>query len=82
VTLSTGEQITVRDLPITLRGGSGPLSHRETASQELVNIHDNEVRLIKRALDESAGNRTLAAKKLGISRRTLHRRLKELQLPG
>jgi transcriptional regulator of acetoin/glycerol metabolism len=33
------------------------------------------------ALDESGGNRTEAAKKLGISRRTLHRRLKELQLP-
>ena len=82
VTLSTGEQITVRDLPITLRGGSGPLTHRETAGQDLVNIHDNEVRLIMRALDESAGNRTVAAKKLGISRRTLHRRLKELQLPG
>jgi DNA-binding NtrC family response regulator len=46
----------------------------------LVNIRENEVRLIMRALDESAGNRTEAAKKLGISRRTLHRRLKELQL--
>jgi len=34
-----------------------------------------------RALDESGGNRTEAAKKLGISRRTLHRRLKELHLP-
>jgi two-component system, NtrC family, response regulator AtoC len=33
-----------------------------------------------RALDESGGNRTEAAKKLGISRRTLHRRLKELRL--
>jgi DNA-binding NtrC family response regulator len=46
-----------------------------------VNIHQNEVRLIIRALEETGGNRTEAAKKLGISRRTLHRRLKELQLP-
>jgi two-component system, NtrC family, response regulator AtoC len=37
--------------------------------------------LITRALEDSGGNRTEAAKKLGISRRTLHRRLKELQLP-
>jgi DNA-binding NtrC family response regulator len=80
VTLSTGEQIALRDLPLTVRGGSGPLSHRDHPGEDLVNIRENEVRLIVRALDESAGNRTEAAKKLGISRRTLHRRLKELQL--
>lgn len=33
-----------------------------------------------RALNETGGNRTEAAKKLGISRRTLHRRLKELNI--
>jgi transcriptional regulator of acetoin/glycerol metabolism len=31
--------------------------------------------MIRKALAESAENRTLAAKKLGISRRTLHRHL-------
>ncbi len=81
VTLASGNQITVRDLPVTVRGASGSLALREGGTQDLVNIHDNEVRLIMRALDESGGNRTEAAKKLGISRRTLHRRLKELQLP-
>jgi len=81
VTLATGNQITVRDLPLTVRGASAGLASREGANQDLVNIHDNEIRLIMRALDESGGNRTEAAKKLGISRRTLHRRLKELQLP-
>jgi two-component system, NtrC family, response regulator AtoC len=81
VTLATGNQITVRDLPLTVRGASGALVPREGGNQDVVNIHDNEIRLITRALDESGGNRTEAAKKLGISRRTLHRRLKELQLP-
>jgi two-component system, NtrC family, response regulator AtoC len=38
------------------------------------------MRLILRALEETRGNRTEAAKKLGISRRTLHRRLRELNL--
>jgi two-component system response regulator AtoC len=80
VTLATGNQITVRDLPLTVRGASEALAPREGGNQDLVNIHDNEIRLITRALDESGGNRTVAAKKLGISRRTLHRRLKELQL--
>jgi len=81
VTLATGKQITIRDLPLTIRGASAGLAPREGGSPDLVNIHDNETRLIMRALDESGGNRTEAAKKLGISRRTLHRRLKELHLP-
>ena len=81
VTLATGNQITVRDLPLTVRGASGGLFPRDIGNQDLVNIRDNEIRLIMRALEESGGNRTEAAKKLGISRRTLHRRLKELQLP-
>jgi len=81
VTLATGNQITVRDLPMTVRGGSALSLARESGDQDLVNIHDNEIRLIKRALDETGGNRSEAAKKLGISRRTLHRRLKELHLP-
>ncbi len=81
VTLATGNQITIRDLPRTVRGASGALAPLEGGNQDLVNIHANEIRLITRALDESGGNRTEAAKKLGISRRTLHRRLKELQLP-
>src|ERR1700736_3172994 len=81
VTLATGDQISVKDLPLPVRGASGGLAPRDTGTQDRVNIHDNEVRLIMQALDESGGNRTEAAKKLGISRRTLHRRLKELQLP-
>jgi DNA-binding NtrC family response regulator len=80
VTLSTGTQISVRDLPLTVRGGTDlPISKDRSVSDQM-NLHDNETRLIMRALDESGGNRTEAAKKLGISRRTLHRRLKELRL--
>jgi two-component system response regulator AtoC len=80
-TLSTGQQIAARDLPLTVRGRAEMLLPREAAPQDQVNLHENERRLIMRALDECSGNRTEAAKKLGISRRTLHRRLRELQLP-
>ena len=38
--------------------------------------HDAKKELIQRTLKECGGNKTLAAKKLGISRPTLHRRLK------
>jgi DNA-binding NtrC family response regulator len=80
VTLAIGPQITLQDLPLTISEArfSGSTGLDEKAGQ--MNLHSNEMRLILRALEETRGNRTEAAKKLGISRRTLHRRLKELNL--
>jgi two-component system, NtrC family, response regulator AtoC len=80
VTLAIGPQVTLPDLPLTISEArfSGSASLDEKAGQ--MNLHNNEMRLILRALEETRGNRTEAAKKLGISRRTLHRRLKELNL--
>jgi transcriptional regulator of acetoin/glycerol metabolism len=43
-------------------------------------MKDAEKQLMIHALQETGGNRTLAAKQLGISRRTLHRRLHEFGL--
>lgn len=42
------------------------------------NLDDSEKELILRALDKCGNNRTAAAKALGISRRTLYRKLEEL----
>jgi DNA-binding NtrC family response regulator len=80
VTLATGNQITLQDLPLTVAQAQfgSPAHLGENVGQ--MNLHNNEMRLIMRALEETRGNRTEAAKKLGISRRTLHRRLKELNL--
>jgi two-component system response regulator AtoC len=80
VTLATGNQITLQDLPLTVTQAQfgSPANLGENVGQ--MNLHNNEMRLIMRALEETRGNRTEAAKKLGISRRTLHRRLKELNL--
>ena len=41
-------------------------------------LHEHETQLILQALDDTGGNVTHAAKKLGISRRTLHRKINEL----
>jgi DNA-binding NtrC family response regulator len=43
-------------------------------------VKEAERELIIRALKESDGNRTMAAKKLGMSRRTMHRKLHAYQL--
>jgi len=41
------------------------------------NLHALEMRAVQRALKHAGGNRTKAAELLGISRRTLQRKLKE-----
>jgi DNA-binding NtrC family response regulator len=84
VVLSRGERIGLRDLPATIRqteGGAGPHSARVPAEADLT-VAEAEKRLIIRALKECDGNRTLAAEKLGMSRRTLHRKLHLYHLEG
>jgi DNA-binding NtrC family response regulator len=41
-------------------------------------LHETEKNLIAQALAATNGNITAAAKKLGISRRTLHRKINEM----
>jgi DNA-binding NtrC family response regulator len=45
-------------------------------------VREAEKQLIIRALKETDGNRTLAAKKIGMSRRTFHRKLHLYHLEG
>ena len=40
-----------------------------------LSVEENEKRLLREALLQARGNRTKAAKLLGLSRRTLHRKL-------
>ena len=40
-----------------------------------LSVEENEKRLLRQALLEARGNRTRAAKLMGISRRTLHRKI-------
>lgn len=83
VVMASGPKITLRDLPAAVRnGGPAPASGAPAAAQwtgreERFNLHRLEDRAISQALAETKGNVTQAAKRLGISRRTLHRRLKE-----
>src|SRR5438046_10047017 len=45
-----------------------------------LDLHETEKKLIAQALAATNGNVTAAAKKLGISRRTLHRKINEMNL--
>ncbi len=81
VVMCNSTRIGVRDLPASVRQ-QAPLLREDNRFQEAdgLNLHQTERALIFRALEESGGNRTEAAQSLGISRRTLHRRLKELHI--
>ena len=83
VVFARGKAVTARDLPQNIRLGrsSLPTPASKMATGDL-NVHDVEKELVVRALREMAGNRTAAAKKLGVSRRTLHRKLHEFHLEG
>ncbi len=82
VVMCSSPRIGVRDLPASVRQGSPAAISAAGVFEQPggLNLHQTERNLIFRALEESGGNRTGAAKRLGISRRTLHRRLKELHI--
>ena len=42
-----------------------------------LSVEENEKRLVREALVKARGNRTRAAEMMGISRRTLHRKLSQ-----
>jgi len=78
VVLCRGNVVTLRDLPPSVRSGSTGVAHPGASNmlgKKNLTVEDAEKALIIRALKECNGNRTKAAKKIGMSRRTLHRKL-------
>jgi DNA-binding NtrC family response regulator len=75
VVLCRGEKISARDLPASVRGGAAAADPQRALARNDLTVTEAEKQLIIRALKETRGNRTLAAKKIGMSRRTLHRKL-------
>jgi two-component system response regulator AtoC len=67
-------------------GASSPASGFAGAASAVAvgsaTVQEAEKQLIIQALRETGGNRTEAARRIGLSRRTLHRKLHEYQLEG
>lgn len=82
VVLSRGDKIVPRDLPANIRNAAPAITPQSTkvVAQNNLTIDEMEKQLIIQALKECNGNRTEAAKKIGMSRRTLHRKLHAYQL--
>jgi DNA-binding NtrC family response regulator len=79
VALCRGDKLTLRDLPANVRGGTAPgdapADPAAVAERSQLTLQEAEKQLIIRALQAAKGNRTTAARQIGISRRTLHRKL-------
>ena len=52
----------------------------EIQEEETLSLHDKELELIKKSLERHNGKRKLAAAELGISERTLYRKIKQFDL--
>ncbi len=80
VVLARGDKLTVRDVPANIReavrGGDVHVRTRSAAADS-TSLADAERQMIMAALRRHGDNRTKAAEELGISRRTLHRKLRQ-----
>ena len=87
VVMTNGTRIDLPDLPLAIRQAAGSslprgISPSKAFGQKTnpLDLHETERKLILQALATTNGNVTAAAKKLGISRRTLHRKINEMNL--
>lgn len=91
VVLAEGSKLTLNDVPDEITGGNArqpgvPASienaavsanQKNIAPEETNSLADTEKSTILKVLEECGNNKTKAAERLGISRRTLHRKLNE-----
>ncbi|HEY6194858.1 MAG TPA: sigma 54-interacting transcriptional regulator [Candidatus Eisenbacteria bacterium] len=77
--LSAGTTIEPIHLPVHIQRDELP--HAVVRANAALSLHEIELRHILRVLEENSGHRERAAAALGISERTLYRRLKENRAP-
>ena len=87
VIMCTGDLITERELPLHLSGAASdaPPAAMQTTREELeglgnMPLEELERRAIGQTLREVDGNKSEAARRLGITRTTLHNKLKRYGL--
>jgi PAS domain S-box-containing protein len=76
---STGKQIALEEVRAELSGET-PRTIAAGTAMPLGNLENMEEQMIIRALERSGGHRAQAAEQLGISRRTLSRKLREYDI--
>jgi transcriptional regulator with PAS, ATPase and Fis domain len=67
-------------LPDLIRPESRHIQDTEEIIEESLSLQDKEVELIRKALEKYGGKRKMAADELGISERTLYRKIKQFDI--
>ncbi|NUM32494.1 MAG: sigma-54-dependent Fis family transcriptional regulator [Bacteroidetes bacterium] len=86
IEIPQSKEIVLRKQPVTIINNNNDIFEQEIAQSESVNIEENlsleakEKELIKKSLIKNNGRRKKAALELGISERTLYRKIKEFGL--
>ena len=78
--LAEGETLTEKDLPDDVMAGTAETGGTRKEIPTGLTMEELEKLAITKALDQCAGNRTHAANRLGISVRTLQRKLRQYEL--
>src|SRR6186997_808785 len=79
VTLARGETIMTEDLPPTVQGSRGDRKVLDDAAERTLPLQKVEWEYIKKILEKTGGNKYQAAQTLGIDRKTLYRKLAEME---
>ncbi len=74
VIMSENDQLTENDF------GINEIFESRFTKEESLDLSENEKQLILRAIEKSKGNYTIAAKELGVSRKTLYNKIKKYGL--
>ena len=83
VILCEGDTLTARDLPDQVRNGlTLRLALPDHASDRVITLTDLEENAIRETLERLNGNQSEAARRLGISRSTLWRKMKDYGIPA
>ncbi len=80
IVMAHSTKLTAHDLPAIIR--DNPKGAPGAESKVNASLRDANRQMIVTVLEANHGNRTKAARQLGISRRTLHRKLHEFGLPA
>jgi len=68
-------------LPVSYpRGSHSVIEDTQELEEETLSLEEKEIELIRKALDKHNGRRKQAARELGISERTLYRKIKEYNI--
>ena len=70
----------VSRMPDLKRSDTSHIEDTEEIIEESLSLHDKEVELIRKALEKYGGRRKMAANELGISERTLYRKIKQYDI--